>query len=40
MTTTQPVFDDFPICQNARLVIRQGGDGETRTLRVPRRNAA
>ena len=40
LVALQPVFDDFPICQNARLVIRQGGDGETRTLRVPRRNAA
>jgi hypothetical protein len=36
----QPVFNDFAICQNARLVIRQGADGETRTLRIPRRNAA
>ncbi|HJU69944.1 MAG TPA: hypothetical protein VJ650_17020 [Gemmatimonadaceae bacterium] len=40
LVALQPVFDDFPICQNARLVIRQGADGETRTLRVPRRNAA
>jgi hypothetical protein len=40
LVALQPIFDDFPICQNARLVIRQGVDGETRTLRVPRRNAA
>jgi hypothetical protein len=32
-----PVFDSFAICQNARVVIRQGADGTTRTLRVPRR---
>lgn len=36
----QPVFDDFPICENARLVIRQGADADTRTMRVPRRNGA
>ncbi len=40
LVALQPVFNDFAICQNARLVIRQGADGETRTLRVPRRNAA
>jgi hypothetical protein len=40
LVALQPVFNDFPICQNARLVIRQGLDGDTRTLRVPRRNAA
>jgi hypothetical protein len=40
LVALQPVFNDFPICQNARLVIRQGTDGETRTLRVPRWNAA
>lgn len=40
LVALQPVFHEFPICQNARLVIRQGADGETRTLRVPRRNAA
>ena len=40
LVALQPVFSDSPICQNARLVIRQGADGETRTLRVPRRNAA
>lgn len=40
LVALQPVFNDFPICQNARVVIRQGTDGETRTLRVPRRNAA
>ncbi len=40
LVALQPVFNEFPICQNARLVIRQGADGETRTLRVPRRNAA
>jgi len=36
----QGVFDDFPICQNARLVIRQGADGDTRAVRVPRRDGA
>jgi hypothetical protein len=40
LVALQPVFSEFPICQNARLVIRQGADGETRTLRVPRRTAA
>lgn len=40
LVALQPVLHDFAICQNARLVIRQGTDGETRTLRVPRRNAA
>ena len=34
----QPVFDEFPICQNARLIIRQGLDGDTRAARVTRRN--
>ncbi|MDQ4080900.1 MAG: hypothetical protein M3125_09095 [Gemmatimonadota bacterium] len=34
-----PVFDSFAICQNARVVIRQGSDGTTRTVRVPRRGA-
>ena len=34
-----PVFDGFAICQNARVVIRQGTDGTTRTVRVPRRGA-
>ncbi|MDQ4080249.1 MAG: hypothetical protein M3125_05770, partial [Gemmatimonadota bacterium] len=34
-----PVFDSFAICQNARIVIRQGSDGATRTVRVPRRGA-
>lgn len=36
----KPVFDDFPICQNARVVVRQGIDGETRTVRLPRRGEA
>ena len=36
----QPVFDEFPICQNARLIIRQGLDGDTRASRVTRRNGA
>jgi hypothetical protein len=36
----QHVFDDFPICQNARLVIRQGTDGDPRAMRVPRRDGA
>jgi hypothetical protein len=36
----QAVFDDFPICQNARLVIRQGADGDTRAVRVPRGDGA
>jgi hypothetical protein len=36
----QPVFDEFPICQNARLIIRQGLDGDTRAARVTRRNGA
>ena len=36
----QPVFDEFPICQNARLIIRQGLDGDTRGSRVARRNGA
>lgn len=40
LVALQPVFNDFAICQNARLVIRQGADGETRTLRVPRHHAA
>ena len=40
LVALQPVFDDFPICQNARLVIRQGADGETRAVRVPRRDRA
>lgn len=40
LVALQPVFNEFPICQNARLVIRQATDGETRTLRVPRRSAA
>lgn len=40
LVALQPVFHEFPICQNARLVIRQGADGATRTLRIPRRNAA
>lgn len=35
----RPVFDSYAICQNARVVIRQGADGTTRTLRVPRRGA-
>jgi hypothetical protein len=34
-----PVFDSYAICQNARVVIRQGSDGTTRTVRVPRRGA-
>lgn len=34
-----PVFDSFAICQNARVVIRQGTDGTTRTVRVPGRGA-
>lgn len=34
-----PVFDSVAICQNARVVIRQGTDGTTRTVRVPRRGA-
>jgi hypothetical protein len=34
-----PVFDSYAICQNARVVIRQGADGTTRTVRVPRRGA-
>jgi hypothetical protein len=40
LVALQPVFNEFPVCQNARLVIRQGAHGETRTLRIPRRNAA
>ena len=36
----QPVFEAFPICQNARLIIRQGLDGDTRASRVTRRNGA
>lgn len=40
LVALQPVFDDFPICPRTRLIIRQGTDGETRTLRVPRRNTA
>jgi hypothetical protein len=32
-----PVFNSYAICQNARIVIRQGADGTTRTVRVPRR---
>ena len=36
----QPVFDEFPIFQNARLIIRQGLDGDTRASRVTRRNGA
>jgi hypothetical protein len=36
----QPVFDEFPICQNARLMIRQGLDGDARAVRVTRRNGA
>jgi hypothetical protein len=34
-----PVFESYAICQNARIVIRQGSDGTTRTVRVPRRGA-
>jgi hypothetical protein len=36
----QQVFDDFPICQNARLVIRQRTDRDARTMRIPRRDGA
>jgi hypothetical protein len=36
----QPVFDEYPICQNARLIIRQGLDGDARAARVTRRNGA
>jgi hypothetical protein len=35
----RPVFDSYAICQNARVVIRQGSDGTTRTVRVPWRGA-
>jgi hypothetical protein len=37
LVALQPVFDGFAVCQNARVVIRQGADGTTRTVRVPRR---
>jgi hypothetical protein len=40
LVALQPVLQEFPVCQNARLVIRQGADGQTRTVRVPRRSGA
>jgi hypothetical protein len=36
----RPVLDAYPVCQNARIVIRQGTDGATRTIRLPRHNGA
>ena len=36
----QPVFDAYPVCQNARIVIRGGANGATRTIRLPKRNGA
>jgi hypothetical protein len=40
MVALKTVFDDFAICQNARVLIRHGADGDTRTVRLPRRNGA
>ena len=37
LVALQPVFDSFAVCQNARVVIRQGADGTTRTVRLPQR---
>ena len=35
-----PVLDAYPVCQNARIVIREGADGATRTIRRPKLNGA
>jgi hypothetical protein len=40
MVALKPVFDDFAICRNARVLIRQGAYGDTRTIRLPRHNGA
>ena len=36
----RPVFDAYPVCQNARIVIREGADGATRNIRLPKLNGA
>jgi hypothetical protein len=36
----RPVLEAQPVCQNARIVIRQGADGGERTIRLPGPNGA
>jgi hypothetical protein len=36
----RPILETQPVCQNARIVIRQGADGATRTIRLPEPNGA
>lgn len=36
----RPVLDAYPVCQNARIVIREGADGATRSIRLPKLNGA
>jgi len=40
LNAIRPLIDTHPICQNARIVLRQGPHGATRTIRVPMRGAA
>lgn len=36
----RPILHAYPVCQNARIVIREGADGSTRTIRLPKLNGA
>lgn len=40
LAALRPVLDAYPVCQNARIVIRAGADGATRTIRLPNGNGA